>query len=66
MYRSLDPEKIVDTIGTLCRRIDERFPDSGLRNVCGELLTIARALRVDRQASAVAPNYDLDPAYHYG
>lgn len=42
MYRSLDPEKIVDTIGTLCRRIDERFPDSGLRNVCGELLTIAR------------------------
>jgi len=31
----------VDTIGTLCRRIDERFPDSGLGNVCRELLTIA-------------------------
>ena len=41
MYRSLDSEKIVDTIATLCRRIDERFPDSGLGNVCRELLTIA-------------------------
>ena len=41
MYRSLDSEKIVDTIGTLCRRIDERFPNSGLGNVCRELLTIA-------------------------
>jgi len=41
MYRSLDSEKIVDTIGTLSRRIDERFPDSGLSNVCRELLTIA-------------------------
>jgi hypothetical protein len=42
MYRSLDSEKIVDTIATLCRRIDERFPDSGLSRVCHELLTIAR------------------------
>jgi hypothetical protein len=41
MYRSLDSEKIVDTIGKLCRRIDERFPDSGLSRVCRELLTIA-------------------------
>ncbi len=41
MYRSLDSEKIVDTIGKLCRRIDERFPDSGLSKVCRELLTIA-------------------------
>ena len=41
MYRSLDSEKIVDTIGTLHRRIDERFPDSGLAKVCRELLTIA-------------------------
>ena len=41
MYRSLDSEKIVDTIGTLYRRIDERFPDSGLGKVCRELLTIA-------------------------
>ncbi|HEX8353268.1 MAG TPA: hypothetical protein VF611_10230 [Pyrinomonadaceae bacterium] len=41
MYRSLDPEKIIDTIGTLCRRIEERFPGSGLGRVCQELLTIA-------------------------
>jgi len=41
MYRSLDSEKIVGTIETLCRRIDERFPDSGLHKVCRELLTVA-------------------------
>jgi hypothetical protein len=41
MYRSLDSEKIVETIGTLCRRVDERFPDSGLGKVCRELLTVA-------------------------
>src|ERR1051325_6870240 len=41
MYRSLDSEKIVNTIGTLAQRIDERFPNSGLGNVCRELLTIA-------------------------
>ena len=41
MYRSLNSEKIVDTIETLSRRIEERFPDSGLSKVCRELLTIA-------------------------
>ena len=41
MYRSLDSEKIIGTIETLGRRIDERFPDSGLSRVCQELLTIA-------------------------
>ena len=41
MYRSLDSEKILGTIGTLNRRIAERFPDSGLAKVCQELLTIA-------------------------
>jgi hypothetical protein len=41
MYRSLDPEKIIDTIGTLSRRIEERFPGAGLCKVCQELLTIA-------------------------
>jgi hypothetical protein len=41
MYRSLDPEKILGTIGTLGRRIDERFPGSGLGRVCQELLAIA-------------------------
>jgi hypothetical protein len=41
MYRSLDSEKILGTIGTLGRRIDERFPGSGLGRVCQEMLTIA-------------------------
>lgn len=41
MYRSLNSEKIVDTIAILCRRIDERFPESGLSKVCRELSTIA-------------------------
>lgn len=42
MYRSLDSEKILGTIGTLSKRIEERFPSSGLNKVCQELLTIAR------------------------
>ena len=41
MYRSLDSEKILATIGTLSKRIAERFPGSGLDRVCQELLTIA-------------------------
>ncbi len=41
MYRNLDSEKILDTIETLRRRIDERFPSSGLGRVCEELLKIA-------------------------
>jgi len=42
MYRSLNSEKVIDTIETLGRRIDERFPDSGLRRVCEVLLSSAR------------------------
>ena len=42
MYRSLDSEKIIGTIEQLCKRIDERFPDSGLSRVCSELLSVAR------------------------
>ena len=40
MYRSLDPEKIVETSGALRDRIAERFPGSGLSNVGSELLSI--------------------------
>jgi hypothetical protein len=42
MYRSLNSEKIVETVGTLSNRIDERFPGTGLGRVCQELLTVAR------------------------
>jgi hypothetical protein len=55
MYRSLNSEKIVDTIGTLCRRIDERFPDSGLSRVCRELLTVAGESQ-DRSAWIAKPH----------
>lgn len=41
MYRNLDSEKILGTIETLSRRIDERFPASSLGKVCQELLKIA-------------------------
>jgi len=41
MYRSLDAEKILDTIETLNKRIAERFAGAGLGRVCQELVTIA-------------------------
>lgn len=37
---SLDPERIVYTISKLRRRIEERFPDAGLRRVCATLQQI--------------------------
>ncbi len=37
----LDAEKVIATIGILKNRITNRFPDSGLANVCGELLQIS-------------------------
>ncbi len=41
-YRSLEPEKIVETLEVLSLRIDERIPGAGLSAVCRELTTIAR------------------------
>jgi hypothetical protein len=41
MYRSLDAEKIILTVKILSKRIEERFPGSGLNRVCGELHTVA-------------------------
>ena len=58
MYRSLNSEKIVDTIEILRRRIDERFPDSGLGKVCRELLTIARESQ-ERSAWIARPHKTL-------
>jgi hypothetical protein len=40
--RTLDPQKVIDTIATLQKRIAERFPGAGLATVCGELLALAR------------------------
>ncbi|HEX6986886.1 MAG TPA: hypothetical protein VF170_16030, partial [Planctomycetaceae bacterium] len=41
-YARLDAAEIIRTVEVLSARIGERFPDAGLRSVCGRLLTIAR------------------------
>ena len=41
-FRSLQSDKVVDTIDLLERRIGERFPDSSLRQVAAELLSCLR------------------------
>lgn len=43
MNRTLDPEKIIETLLTLQRRIGERFPGSGLAKVAGVLTRTAQA-----------------------
>jgi hypothetical protein len=40
MYNELQLSHIIDTLRRLQQRISERFPDSGLSKVAGELLTI--------------------------
>ncbi|KAB2919500.1 MAG: hypothetical protein F9K29_05430 [Hyphomicrobiaceae bacterium] len=40
-YRGLDAAKVVETISTLQQRIAERFPGTGLGEVCAELHAIA-------------------------
>ena len=42
MYRALEPARIVESLVTLEKRIEERFPAAGLARVCNELTTIAR------------------------
>lgn len=54
----MDSEKIVETIGVLCGRIDERFPDSGLGRVCRELLTVAGESQ-ERSAWIARPHTSL-------
>ena len=41
-YRHLDSGKVIDTVAALQKRIDERFPSSGLAKVCTDLLALAR------------------------
>ncbi len=41
-YQTLDPEKIVETVQQLERRICDRFPKSGLGSICAGLSEIAR------------------------
>ena len=46
MYRTLDPDKIVASLVILEKRIDERFPQSGLGRVCAELNGIAKENKI--------------------
>ena len=58
MYRTLDPEKVISTLDKLNRRIDERFPQSGLSQVCGELGTLGRQTW-ERAEKIARPNFIL-------
>ena len=40
-YSAINPEKIISTIDKLQARITERFPESGLGKVCGQLHEVA-------------------------
>jgi len=44
MYRHLDMEQIARTAEQLRRRIAERFPDSGLKQVAAEILSLTAKL----------------------
>lgn len=45
MYRELNPERIVETSVLLQRRIQERFPDSGLSRIALELVDVAKSAK---------------------
>lgn len=57
-YRTLQADKIVETVARLERRIHERFPDSGLVRVAAELHQIARE-SVVRARQIRQPNIGL-------
>src|SRR6058998_844116 len=58
MYRRLDGTRIVETLQRLEHRIAERFPESGLGRVAGELLTAANE-SMDRVAALARPTMPL-------
>jgi hypothetical protein len=60
-FRQLDPAKILETIQTLERRVGERFPESGLRALCAELIGVARDAQ-QRAESIARPNWPLRAA----
>ena len=51
-YDNLNPDRILETISQLHRRIQERFPAAGLADVCNELHKITRDARKTAQAIA--------------
>lgn len=57
-YRSLSPDRIIQTLAQLDRRISERFPGCGLERVCAELLHVAQESKTKVQELA-KPNMGL-------
>ena len=55
MYRTLDIEKIVDTITALERRICERFEGAGLARVCGDYRMPDASPELQAAVSMLAP-----------
>lgn len=58
MYQSLDPVRIIETLERLKARIEKRFPESGLSQVCNELTATARHT-TKRAAEIAAHNWPL-------
>jgi len=58
MYRSLDPEAILQQTEQLHQRVSERFPGRGLANVSSEVVEVAREAR-KRAAEIASPNWWL-------
>lgn len=58
MYRELQPAHITKTLDELCKRIEQRFPSSGLSKVCAELLDVSLQTQA-RVESAARPNVAL-------
>jgi len=57
-YGTLDTERVIETIKRLEDRIKERFPNSGLSRVCGELLSTAQKSK-ERIIWMERPHYGL-------
>lgn len=58
MHRTLRVEKISETIEALARRISERFPGSGLWNVCNDLIALSQQTQ-QRIAEVSRPHWGL-------
>jgi len=58
MTINLEPDKTIVTIDRLANRIADRFPDSGIHNVCKQLCKIAKKCKAKSEQIA-KPNYIL-------
>lgn len=57
-FRSLQPDKVVETVELLEKRIAERFPNANLRQVAAELVTMSREA-AERAQAIGRPNIPL-------